>query len=212
MSPHEEVSSMDTTYINDEIQAETVVVTPPFSTDSKTEKILYEDAPYGDINYVMEDTMIVNHSTLVNVTISENVSRDTIIKKVESFTEENTMVHIIRISPIMRAKLIDPSGGENFTIVSITPEEQIVENDQITKWEWDVTALKVGDNKLKLTVDIVVNNRTKNVEVYEDFIYVYSDKTWWNNFIDFMGENWKWLLSTLIIPLLIWLYKTRKEK
>jgi len=208
MSPHEEISEKyicDTAY-------ESIIETPTFSVDSKTTKILYEYAKYGDINYIMTDTMIINQSTIINVTISENVSKDTIIKEVKSFTEDNTVVYVIRIAPVMRVKLIDPSGGENFTIVSVTPEEQIVENDEFTKWEWDVTALKIGNNKLKLTVDIVVDDKTKNIEVYEDFIYVYSDKTWWNSFIDFMRENWKWVLSTLIIPFLIYMYKIRKNK
>ncbi|MDT8337193.1 MAG: hypothetical protein RQ856_05120 [Candidatus Izemoplasmatales bacterium] len=174
--------------------------------------IIYEDAGYGDINYIMEDTMIVNKSTIINMTISESIDREEIIEEIESFTEENTITNVIRIAPVMRAKLVDPSGGENFTIVPITSEEQLIENDEFTKWEWDVTPLKEGNNKLKLTVDIIIEDRTKNIEVYEDFIYVYSDKTWWDNFVDFMGENWQWFLSTLIIPLLIWFYKIKKRK
>lgn len=175
------------------------------------QNIVYEDSSYGDINYVMKDTMVVNKSSIVNMTISESVDRETIIKNIDSFTNENTHTSIIRISPIMRAKLIDPNG-ENFRIIPITPEEQIVENDQITKWEWDVTPLKEGNNKLKLTVDIIYEENSKNVEVYEDFIYVYSDKTWWDDFVDFISSNWEWFLSTLIIPLFIWVYNKRKEK
>lgn len=180
-------------------------------TETKINAIVYEDAGYGDINYIMEDTMVVGKSTIVNMTISDSIDRGIIINQIESFTEENTITTTIRIAPVMRAKLVDPSGGENFTIVPITEEEQLIENNEFTKWEWDVTPLKEGNNKLKLTVDIIIDDKTKNVEVYEDFIYVYSDKTWWNNFVDFMGENWKWFLSTLIIPLLIWLYKSRKK-
>jgi len=45
-----------------------------------------------------------------------------------------------------------------------------------------VIALKEGDNKLKLTVDIIYDGISKNVEVYEDFIYVYSDKNWYSIF------------------------------
>ncbi len=112
---------------------------------------------------------------------------------------------------MMRARLIDPSN-ENFIIVSISPEEQLVENDKFTKWEWDVTALKEGNNKLKLTVDIIYDDKSKNVEVYEDFIYVYSDKTGLENTSIFFVEHWKWFLSTLIIPILIFLYKKKKPK
>jgi len=177
----------------------------------KPKLVILEDASYGDINYVMKDTMLVGKTTIVNVTISESVSNDIIVDKVKSFTNENITTQVIRIAPLMRARLVDPTN-ENFTIVSISPDEQLVENDDFTKWEWDVTALKEGSNKLKLTVDVIYDSGSKNVEVFEDFIYVYSDRTWWDNFIDFMDENWKWFLSTLMIPFVIYIYKSRKKK
>lgn len=173
-------------------------------------KIIYEDSDYGNINYVLEDTMIVGKTTAINVTISENVDQATIIEEIETFEENNVKTIRIRISPIMRARLIDPSE-ENFKIVSLTPEEQIVENDQITRWEWGVTPLKKGNHKLKLTVDILQDDNCKNVEVHEDFIYVYSDKGVLESVFEFMGKNWQWFLSTLIIPLTIWLYRKRKK-
>ena len=200
-----------TTRSNEDIEPIKVII-----IENIEEKVEYvpeftpEDAGYGNIYYVMEDTMVIGKTTIVNMTISESVGKDIIIAEVETFTEENTNTETIRIAPMMRAKLIDPTN-ENFTIVPISPEEQMIENNEFTKWEWNVIALKEG-NKLKLTVDIIYDGMSKNVEVYEDFIYVYSDKNWWNNFIDFMNENWKWFLSTLIIPFLIYIYKIRKNK
>jgi hypothetical protein len=170
-----------------------------------------ENSNYGDISYVVEDTMVIGKNTVVNMTISENVDIDEILYEIETFTEENIHSEHIRIAPIMRAKLIDPTS-ENFTIVPISTEEQLIENDKFTTWEWYVIALKEGNNSLKLTVDIIYDGVSKNVEVYQDFIYVYSDKTVWNNISDFFVENWKWLLSTLLIPFSIYIYKIRKNK
>lgn len=172
---------------------------------------IYENSPYGDINYIMEDTMIVGKPTIVNMTISENVKRDTIIEKVSTFTEENLVTNTIRISPVMRAKLIDPTDM-NFTIISITPQEQLIENNEFTKWEWSVTPLNKGNHKLKLTVDIIYGDVSKNVEVYEDFIYVYSDIPWWKITLNFIFEYWKWFVSSIFIPIGIWIYKKIRKK
>lgn len=174
-------------------------------------KIIYETSTIGDINYIMNDTMILNKPSIVNLTISNNINRDDIISEIETFTEYNIHTQIIRISPIMYVSLIDPNDN-NFKIINITREEQILEKDHFTKWEWEVTPLKKGKNRLKLSVNIVYDNIPKNIKVYEDFIYVYSDQTTWNKIISFIISYWQWLISTLIIPVIIWVRNKKMKK
>jgi len=165
------------------------------------------DKIYGDINYVVEDTMIVMKPTTVNVTVSNGVSVNNIISEVNTFTEGNVITEIIRIAPVMHIALI----GDNFIITPITDETQFLEDGDYTIWQWDVTPLLKGTHKLTLTVDITLENHSKNIETYEDFIYVYSDKSTWAKIGDFFSKEWKWLASTLIIPVGVFLYRKKKK-
>lgn len=168
-----------------------------------------EDTPsLGDINYAINDTMIINQTDQVVLTISNGLTREQVLSQVKYLKErENVVVtEEIRTAPLMLVTLIDPNG-ENFRIVPITPEKQFLEDGQITFWKWNVTPLNKGNNPLSLSVNIILGDEPKNIQVYEDFIYVYSSDTWWDKFTDFFKNNWQFLLSTLIIPIGIYLYK-----
>jgi len=92
----------------------------------------------GDINYVIQDTMIVGVINEVNMTISKGVNKDKIISEVKTFNRNNLHTDSIRISPVMKARLVDPSNGINFRIVSKTNEEQFIEEGDYTRWIWNV--------------------------------------------------------------------------
>jgi hypothetical protein len=170
---------------------------------------------YGDINYAMSDSMAVNKTEEIALTVSKGLSREEVLSKVNYLQENVSSVKTqsIRISPLMSVDLIDPSG-ENFRIIPITPKEQFLENNQITFWKWNVTPLKPGNNPLTLSVNIIIDDKTKNIQVYEDSIYVYSTDTWWDKFVGFFKNNWQYLFSTLLIPVGIYLYRLifRKKK
>lgn len=174
--------------------------------------ILYETSNYGDINYVVNDTMVVGEISIVNMTISKSVNKEILINDINTFNENNLFTEVIRISPIMSARLIDPKNGENFIIVSITPEEQLIESDDYTKWQWQVTPLNKGNHKLTLTVDIIYETNRKNIKVYDDFIYVYNKDKLTIKLLNFFKNNWEWLLSTLLIPFFIFIYNKKYSK
>lgn len=194
------------TPINDEpILGETIM--------GKSGYLENQNPEIGDINYVIQDSMIVGKTEQIVVTLSNGLDRDEVISKIEYLAEneENVVTNEIRLAPIMSVKLIDPTG-ENFKIIPITSEQQFLENKEITFWKWNITPLKKGNNPLTLTIDIIVNNNTKNIQVYEDFIYVYSTETVWDKVTDFWKSDWKWIFSTLLIPLFLWLYRLLKKK
>lgn len=171
--------------------------------------VIYVKSFYGDIYYVVLDTMTVGEINKVNVTISDSISKDVLINEIETFDEENLTGEIVRISPTMSCELIDPSGGL-FKIIPITNKIQIIEKNSYTKWEWNIIPLKKGNHKLVMSVDIIFENNKKNIEVYEDVIYVYSNETFIEKVVVFFNKNWQWLLSTLLIPLVITYYRKKK--
>lgn len=166
----------------------------------------------GDINYVVQDTMIIGVVNEVNVTISKGVDIKTIIKDVKTFTESNLHTDSIRISPIMRARLIDPSNGVNFIVTPKTNSEQFLEVGDYTRWTWDVTPLKKGNDKLSLVVDVMYGDKIKSYQVYDGIIYVYSNETFFEKITKFIRNNWQFILSSLLIPFGVFLYTKYKKK
>jgi len=174
-----------------------------------------DNLTYGDITYNEIDTMVVGRTDVVELTVSYNIPISEVVDAVESFAStEEVKTESIRIAPKMLVTLIDPTDGQNFTITKISPEEQIIEINDITKWNWNVTPLNKGDNKLVLSVNIVLESGTKNIKVYEDYIYVYSTETFFEKIWTFFINSWQWFLSAIIIPLSLYSYNIffRKKK
>ncbi len=166
----------------------------------------------GNINYVIQDTMIVGVINEVNVTISKGVDIKTIIADVKTFTESNLHTDTVRISPVMRARLVDPSNGINFIIAPKTNAEQFLEIGDYTRWTWDVTPLNKGKNKLSLIVDVMYGTNSKSYQVYDGLIYVYSNETFFQKITKFLSKNWQYILSSLLIPFGVFLYNRYKKK
>jgi len=179
--------------------------TPPAA--GELEIMMDNGLMYGDITYKEVDTMVVGRTDVLELTISYDIPISRIVEEVHTFISEGELVsEPIRIAPKMLVTLIDPTNGVNFTIIPISPEEQLIEVNDITKWNWNVTPLTKGNNKLVLSVNIVLENGIKNIQVYEDYIYVYSDESIFERFWNWFIDNWEPFLSLFIIPLVIWGY------
>jgi hypothetical protein len=166
----------------------------------------------GDINYVLQDTMVVGVVNEVNMTISVGVDKKDIISQIKTFTDDNLHTESVRISPVMKARLVDASGGVNFKIVEKSGQEQFLEYGEITRWTWEVTPLVKGNNNLSLVVDVILNDKIKTIQVYDGVIYVYSDKTIIQIISTFLLTYWQYLLSTLLLPFGIYLYQVYSKR
>ena len=198
------VGSIDSSYYDN-------AITEEMSSPLILEKTIIDDiVKEGDINFVLQDTMIVGIVNEINMTISINVDKSKIISDINTFNEFNLKTDTIRISPLMRARLIDPTD-EKFKIQPKTSEEQFLEYNDYTIWTWNVIPLEEGNNELSLVVDIIYDNRSKTIKSYDDIIYVHSDKSMIDKILYFIEMNWQYFLSTLVIPLLIWLFNKRKK-
>jgi hypothetical protein len=110
----------------------------------------------------------------------------------------------IQVYEFMRVDL----SGDDFTILSLNELDQLVTSSGFTEWAWTVTPNKRGQKVLHLHVSLKIklpdSEKAKDHPVIDKEIDVkvnpaYSGKR-------FVKENWKWLITALVIPLLgvIW--------
>ena len=160
----------------------------------------------GHVAYKIPTEMSVRSTYQVIVRISKS--------KVHIYENLNgvVMTSTIPITQTMEVKVIDPSPTDRkmFEIIPDNKPIQLVENNEdVTQWTFNVTPLKTGKSKLKVVISIIKDGHTKEV-VYEDNVTVIADVTKTIPF--FIANYWQWLITTLIIPFIIWFVKNRKKK
>lgn len=165
------------------------------------------DIKIGTLVYHVPDTMVSKKTYIIKVRINRDTSDNKIIENIDP----NIKQSIIKTTPKMEVVIIDPSPDNNksFIIVKSNDDAQLVDNDEYTEWVYGITPLKNGKLKLNIVVSIIRDGNKKQV-VYSDNVYVKSNPT--ANIVTFIGENWKWIISTIIIPLVIWWWNRKRKK
>jgi hypothetical protein len=172
----------------------------------------------GIMAYSTPEQMVVGKSYTIKLRISKEknkvqlVSGDRNIPINDVDVNSKVVIESIRVEPIMSANLISEDG--KFTITPLSTEIQNIEDKGYTEWGWRITPLKSGENFLKLVVKVRIINESgdfykditvfdKNIEVKSNFVF--SIKTW-------ISKYWQWLITTIIIPFVIWFYKKKSEE
>ena len=160
----------------------------------------------GHVAYKIPSEMSLRNTYQVIVRISKST-----VNIYENLNGE-VRTSTIPITQTMEVKLIDPSPSDAkmFDMVADNSGVQIVDNnEEVTQWSWNVTPIKTGTSNLKIVISILRDGKTKET-VYEDSVRVKMDMG--KEIPYFFGKYWQWLISTLIIPFGVWLYKKRKGK
>jgi Carboxypeptidase regulatory-like domain len=124
-------------------------------------------------------------------------------------------VQNIKVSSIMKVALTGDSGA--FTIDPLSDEEQIVAGLPFATWRWDVTPLYSGVHTLHLKVVAVVHipergDRATDIPIDDKPIQVQVNA--WFATKTFIGNNWQWLWTVIVVPGagLIWGLRRRKKR
>jgi hypothetical protein len=95
----------------------------------------------------------------------------------------------LSLSPEMAATL----SGPGFTIGQITPEKQSIAEGYPTVWTWDVTAKQEGEQKLEVTLYVLVSEGNEpsriRVESYSQTISVSVRPQTWGEWLDSVGHG-----------------------
>ena len=169
--------------------------------------VVEDDNGRGFITYYIPDTMKVGVEFKVNLRIGKKNS-----VSISAGLPSTSVKKEIRVGRTMQA-IIEQTAPDSsdFKIDALNTAIQSIENDtSFTTWEWSIVPLRSGKHGLKLVVVIKENNLTKDIPVYEDNIYVYSSPFY--SAKHFITENWKYFMSSMIIPVIGWWFNKRRKK
>jgi hypothetical protein len=167
-----------------------------------------DEIKIGNVLYQTPDTMILLVESKVIVRISKG-KLDT--NQITQDLSGPVTIVPINVTSKMEVKLVDPSpdNDPSFNIKSVNKSEQVIEDEVYTQWDFTVVPLKSGDHELKLVVSIIKGGEVKE-QVWSDNIRVKNNVP--EKVLTFWEKYWQWLLTTIIIPLVVYFWKKREDK
>jgi hypothetical protein len=173
-----------------------------------SEEDLFDQFKPGKVVFNVPKTMELDEKRGIQLLLSLKETFPELKKKIEEAGEIQQQQ--IRVSQIMTASL----KGSGFKIEVISPALQLINIEGTTEWRWEITAIEPGVQKLYLSMDAIFNHNGKDlpytVETLSEEIEIIV--TWQQKVSAFVGENWKWLWTTILVPFLGWIWERRKNK
>ncbi len=220
---YEKIESNPVRKIEQQKQVENpkTIVKKNIKVEDKTSQIidnqLTENITPGTMAYSVPEQMKVGNTYNIKLRISKDNNKIQLINGDRDITISDTSIksivtiESIRVEPIMSAQLV--SDEKSFEIKSLSTEVQNIEESGYTEWQWLIKPLKGGENFLKLVVKVRVKEDGqefyKDITVFDKKIPVKSNTIF--TVKSFLSQYWQWIMTTIIIPLIIWFYKKRSE-
>ena len=183
------------TKINSEFSRMAAKLNEP-SDFGKITKIL-DSLPQGQIAFNPPSSMEVDTHHSLYVYLSQEMPLNDLEKDLQSQLRTQPIeTHQIKIAPVMQAAL----EGDTFSILPAQPVTQAVD-PRITKWVWDVTPKRGGNQQLRLTLSVILNLDGKDyphaIQTFERTIDVHV--TTWRRVNDFGKDHWEWSCASILV-------------
>lgn len=153
--------------------------------------------PIGKIVFNPPDVMKLGVKDRIEARITKNIQENLL----ESLKGRGIpKSEQLKISELVKVRL----SGNDFNIIKLNEEEQIIENTGFTEWAWDVTPKKSGKKTLHLHVTLRIRlpfgEERKDHPVLDREIVVKVNPTY--SVKIFFVSYWKWVVTALILPLI----------
>ncbi len=179
-------------------------------TEIKNTKVIKNNTNLSEGRIVYKIPNIMKIRSTYNVFVRISKSKSTLSIYDDLSGEVKTSV--LPVTETMEAKLIDLSPKDNkcFDIQVKNEGVQLVENgDTYTEWSWGVTPIRLINSKLEIVISIIRDGNKKDI-VYNDIVEVEKDIK--EQILFFLKKYWQVLMTSIAIPFLVWLYKSKKDK
>jgi hypothetical protein len=170
------------------------------------DKVL-RDLPLANAAFNAPTTMHLNEPTVIQLLLSGERPIRELKEKITALGEKQGAT--LKASDSMEAHLT----GAGFTIDPVTPAVQLVSGEGVTEWKWEVEPKEVGKRRLHLTLSAIIDLRgresTYTVRTFERTLIIRV--TLRERLTGFAEDNWQWLWSALLIPIVAWLLQRRRK-
>lgn len=171
-----------------------------------------EDANQYEMGYMnssIPDTMWYGSTNLVELRITRDLQTPGFV-----ITDRKSTTTEIRVSSHMSALIYDVDDA--FEVRSINSEAvQVIESGkEYTSWQWVVVPKKKGVHELIIKVKIIKGEDKKEIEVGQNkvLIKIKTGDSVMSFFDSISWTKFTWLMGTIIIPLIGFLYNRKKKK
>lgn len=175
------------------------------SVDNEIEKM-----QTANIVFDTPSSMYRNKTYIINLKLDAVKDISDLLKELSATEKESA---VVKYSSTMKAELIS-ENKKAFEITPITPDTQVISSINTTSWKWDVTPLEQGEQNLHLSLtaflDIEGKEKALSIKTFDKVIEVniaYPDEI-----SLFMQNNWKWILGSLLFPLIGFWWKNNRKK
>jgi len=186
---------------------------PPTAAGGGKSSVDYAIEKLKNANIVFDtpSSMYRNKTYIINLKLDAVKDISDLLKELNSSEKESA---VVKYSSTMKAELIS-ENKKAFDITPITPDTQVISSINTTSWKWDVTPLEQGEQNLHLSLtaflDIEGKEKALSIKTFDKVIKVnisYPDEI-----TLFIQNNWKWILGSLLFPLIgLWWKNTRKKE
>ena len=170
----------------------------------------------SDMAHDIPKQMEVGVLTSAMLRIARTQDESVLLRGVPASEKSHYALHTIAITTRVTATLTDPAGGKNFAIDrGGSTAEQVVGDGEATIWQWNITPLQSGDDKvLDLTIKTMVKDGFgtgyTDIPVYTEHIHVKTNTIYTIKM--FFINGWQYIVGTFCIPLFIWGWKSLKDR
>lgn len=176
--------------------------------ESKKVDPVFQNLFKAKLAFAVPDESNINDKLQAQLLITPDLE-DEVVKQLK-IKSNNPTTATIKISREAIAKIT----ATDFEVTNVTPEQQILADIEPTEWLWDLRPKTPGEHDIKLTVTAIVkaagDESLHHLKTFEKTVKVKI--TLWQVISGWVNKYWQWVISTLIIPLVIWLYKERVKK
>jgi len=170
---------------------------------------IFDKLRSAEIAFKAPPKMGYGETKQVRLLLSETISAPQLEQILQD--TNNVTTNSVKVADIMEAHLV----GDDFTISPVTPETTPISGQQLTEWKWDIKPKAFGKMPLHLSLNAHVTvdgeERTRSIKTFDTTIYV--QVTGFRSVTIFFVNNWQWLWTTIIVPIVFWAWhKKRKVK
>jgi len=164
-------------------------------------------AQLSEAAMILEAPASANVQDVIHVRLTIDPPKST--AQLVTMSSTAVVAKTIRISKIVEAKLV----AAGFDIVSLSSTRQAISQTEPTTWQWDLSGAPPGSHLLYLTINAVVTVDDVKVERTINTLdtSVVVEITNAQHLTTLIQEYWQWIWSTLLLPIIIWLWKRYKQ-